>query len=1111
VGARLARGRTTAALARGAARHRTCIPHRLALRGADRRWPIGRAGGAEGARPGGRRGRRAPAGPLLRLQRHGAQHAGMARPRSPSAVPRGMAAADAALAPCSAGRPLARIEAGVTAEELAATDIAQPLLFAVQAAMLPALAEQGLRPAAVLGHSVGEVAAALAAGLLGLDAAARLVVARSRHQARRRGEGRMAALNATPEEAEALVAALGEAGAGIEIAAFNGPAALTMAGPAPALDALRAAADARRLPFVALDLDYAFHSAAMDPVRDGLLAELTALHLGAPALPMLSPSPGAALAAGEADASYWWRNLREPVRFAAATRAALARGARVFLEVGRTPSCNPTSARPAARRRPGRCRWRASPGGMPRAWTRSPASPTAPSPPAPTRARARPSPARRSAACRPPPSTEAAASRPPRPRAAPDRPGRRPSAARLPPRAGAGGLDPRAGHRAGALAGRPPAGRRCGAAGGGDAGDGARGGPGAPSRRRRAGGRRVPHPPPPAAGGRRVARDPAQPRPGRRRAAGKPPPAGRGTLDAARRGRGPRRAARRAGRAAGRVASRAPGRRLVRADARRDALRARAALLGLGYGPAFAAVQDVVAQDAHALARLALPDAAPPDAGFILHPSRLDGALQGLFALLDPAATPPGTGLVPVKAGRLVALAAGAPAATAEIELTRRGARSAAARLVLRDAAGRVVARLDEAVFQRVALPGAAADPAEAAAHIELIPAAEGPPPPPALLPALAAAQGAAAALDLSEAALLLEAHVAAAAQEVPLLAAAPEAAAYLAFLRLSLVEDGAAEAGPASFRLLPDGALPPAAEIWRSVLAEHPELALDLAWIAEAAERLPEALRGARRAAAPPPLAGAALGRLAETLAAAVGAFAAAWPENRPLRILEIGAEGDLLARRVAARLAPLGRHVRYVATGEARIALPEAPPGLALEAAAWDPRGGSAPPMVADLVIGLAAAARMRAGATLAAALRPVLAEGGAVLLAEPLPGRAWTFVCGQDPAWWSGLGPDPAGGSDGGALPDAELWQVRLAEAGFRATVAERLGCAPWPAVLVGAEAPPPPAAARPAAPRTLVFAEPGAAALADSLTARLARAGVAVERRPLGEASAGPAGC
>jgi acyl transferase domain-containing protein len=96
---------------------------------------------------------------------------------------------------------------------------------------------------------------------------------------------------------------------------------------AEALEALRQAAEARRLAYVPLDLDYAFHSAAMDPVRDALLADLAGLSQASPALPMLSTVTGEGLAAGEADATYWWRNLREPVRFEAAQRAALSRKA----------------------------------------------------------------------------------------------------------------------------------------------------------------------------------------------------------------------------------------------------------------------------------------------------------------------------------------------------------------------------------------------------------------------------------------------------------------------------------------------------------------------------------------------------------------------------------------------------------------------------------------------------------------------------------------------------------------------------------------------------------------------------------------------------------------
>ncbi len=1053
---RLADTADIATLARGVARHRDLHPHRLILRGDHDATPAAATPGAV----------------CFVFSGNGAQYAGMAQHAlGTPAFRAALAEADAALAPLLGWSPLRHIEAGVTAEDLAATDIAQPLLFAIQVALVPALAAHGIAPAMVVGHSVGEVAAACAAGLLTLPDAARLVVARSRHQHATRGMGRMAALNAPPAEAESLLAE------GVEIAAFNAPNALTLAGPEAALEATRQAAEARRLAFIPLDLDYAFHSAAMEPVRAGLLADLATLRSAPPRIPLLSTVTGAPLDAAEAD--YWWRNLREPVRFEAAIRAALGLGARVFVEIGPNPVLQ-SYLRETARAAGVEASHLASlskrdaEGADPIMATADRAVLAGADPrgaplfegPAERRLPLTPfarKPYRYSTTVEGAKLADALAEHP----LLGVRVGQEPGV-------WTNTLDTLvapwlADHRLGADAVLPAAAMLDMALAAGRARY-------ADAPALEVAEFRILRPLLLEAERSREVRSTLEPEGAFRlesRPRLSPEPWTLHALGEVR--------------AATRAALAAPALPVAGTKMTGEALRARAASLGLRYGPAFAAVESVEAAAELARAVLVRPDAAPADDGFLLHPSRLDGAMQGLFALLDPATLPPGTGLVPVKAGRLLMQPGAAPATTAEVALTRRGSRSAVALLVLRDAANRVVARLEGATFGRVPLPGAA-DPLDAAARIDWVPAAEGPPPPPALPTALAA--GGAAGPDLSEAALLLEAHVGAAAQEAPLLAAAPEAGAYLAFLRLSLVEDGAAEAS-AGFRLLPEAALPPSAEIWRSVLAEHPELALDLAWIAEAAERVPEALRGAHRAATPPPLAGAAFGRLADSLAAAVAAFAAAWPENRPLRILEIGAAGETLAWRVLAALAPLGRRVRYVAAGDTRPSVPEG-----AEAVAWDPRH-QPPPLTADLVIGLAPSARLRAGTSLAPAARAALAEGGALLLAEPLPGRVWTFVCGQDPGWWIGLGADPAGGSEGGALPDAALWQSRLAEAGFRAAAAELLRCTPWPAVLIGAEAPPPPVTVQPATPRTLLLAEPGMAALAEALEARLTHTG-AVER-------------
>jgi acyl transferase domain-containing protein/acyl carrier protein len=1116
---------TAAALARGAARHRDLSPHRLVLRGRD--GDALAAAIAAWRQPAPRPDTAAPAGTATAgtasaapassggigfvFSGNGAQHAGMARAalaHSP-AFRRAFRPVDAAMAPLLGWSPLAKLRGGVTAAELAATDVAQPLLFAIQVASLGALAAQGIRPGIVLGHSVGEVAAAHAAGILDLPAAARLVVARSRHQQRMRGVGRMAALGASAADAAAMIAELGPAGAGLEIAARNAPAAVTLAGPAEALAALQKLAEARRHSFIPLDLDFAFHSSAMDPVRDGLLADLAALSPGAARLPLVSTVTGQVLDGTTAGALYWWRNLRQPVLFDAALRAALEAGARLFVEIGPHPVLQ-SYMRETFRA--------AGADAAPFATlSRRDAEAQDPFPGIADRlvaggADPRDGPAFRGAAIRRLPLTPFDR----RPAWHPATP----ESTRL--------LDPERDH--------PLLGFRQGSE------------PGTWSRLLDtelepwlADHRLGPDAVLPASGMLDMALAAARCRhpeaaalevaefrilrplaleAGRTREV-------RSTLDAAgafrlesrRRLSGEGWALHAQGEAhpvSAAALSLPPRQPLPGATViEGPAIRARAASLGLTYGPAFAAVERVEAlggragEPDRALVRLALPDAAPPDAAFLLHPSRLDGALQGLFGMLSEAALPPGIGIAPVRFARLVTRPGAVPPVLAEVSLLRRGARSVTASAVLRDAAGHAVARIDGAVFQMFTQAGAL-PAADAAWRIALAPAAEGAPPTPALAPALEAARSAAAAMDQTEAALLLEAHVAAAAQALyatmPAHAdAAPEASPYNAFLRRALIEDGAAEPlARGGIRLLPDSALPPAEAIWRSVLAEQPGLALDLAWIAEAAERLPEALRGQRRDPAPPPAEGLAMARLADALAAAVGALAAAWPETRPIRILEVGAAGGVLARRVLARIAPLGRALVYVAAGEGHVALPALPPGLpagsSLAGAVWNPLSDAPAPLVADLVIGLAPAARARAGVAMASALRRALAEGGTLLVAEPLPGRVWTFVCGQDPAWWSGLGPDPAG-SAGGSLPDATLWTGRLADAGFRAVAAEALGCAPWPALLLAGEAPPPPAAAPPAPPRTLLLADAASLPLADALAARLLRRGGSVARAAL----------
>jgi len=214
------------------------------------------------------------------------------------------------------------------------TEIAQPALFALQVAMLEWLGAHGIEPEAMLGHSVGEVSAAYGAGILSLAEACRVIVERSRAQGRTAGTGRMAALGQSPEDAAALIAAYGEA---LTIAAVNAPNSVTVAGDAAAIDALGGELEASQVFFRPLDLDYAFHSRCMDPIREGLLDRLVGLRPQDGRLRFVSTVSGTTIEGSRLDAGYWWDNIRRPVQFAPAIESLRAEGFNVFLEIGPHP------------------------------------------------------------------------------------------------------------------------------------------------------------------------------------------------------------------------------------------------------------------------------------------------------------------------------------------------------------------------------------------------------------------------------------------------------------------------------------------------------------------------------------------------------------------------------------------------------------------------------------------------------------------------------------------------------------------------------------------------------------------------------------------------------
>ncbi|MGW1195291.1 beta-ketoacyl synthase N-terminal-like domain-containing protein [Streptomyces sp. NPDC002536] len=251
---------------------------------------------------------------------------------------------DAALAP-HLGWSVAKELTHPVAPRWLRTEVAQPVLFAVQMGLVAVLAANGMRPAAVAGHGAGEAAAALVSGALTLDQAAQVVAERSRTQAATVGTGRMAAVGLSEPEARQVLAPYGTA---LEVAGINSDRDVTIAGDPDALAALGLQLKARKVLFRDLGLDYAFHSRAMDPIAVRLCTALTGLTPAAARIPFVSTVTGAPLPGEELTARYWWHSVRQPVRFADAVVHLLADAADIVVEIGPHPVLHPHLRRTGA-------------------------------------------------------------------------------------------------------------------------------------------------------------------------------------------------------------------------------------------------------------------------------------------------------------------------------------------------------------------------------------------------------------------------------------------------------------------------------------------------------------------------------------------------------------------------------------------------------------------------------------------------------------------------------------------------------------------------------------------------------------------------------------------
>lgn len=229
------------------------------------------------------------------------------------------------------GRPLREI---LQSEDLHQTRFTQPALFALEYALAALWQSWGITPAVMLGHSVGECAAACVAGILSLEDGLKMISERARLMQSLPAVGAMAAVLADEQVVRDAVAG----SAGIAIAAFNGPSNVVISGLAAEVDAILAALSTRGIESVRLTVSHAFHSSLMDPILDEFEAVCGTLRFTSPKTYLISNETGrVARPLQMSDGAYWRRHLRHPVQFQAGMVALQEQRIQVFVEIGPKP------------------------------------------------------------------------------------------------------------------------------------------------------------------------------------------------------------------------------------------------------------------------------------------------------------------------------------------------------------------------------------------------------------------------------------------------------------------------------------------------------------------------------------------------------------------------------------------------------------------------------------------------------------------------------------------------------------------------------------------------------------------------------------------------------
>lgn len=231
---------------------------------------------------------------------------------------------------------LAELTADEANSRLDQPQFAQPANFAVQIGLTELWRSWGVIPDAVVGHSVGEVSAVYAAGVLKLEDAVWLSVERGRAQQKAVNKGSMLAVGLSGDEATGLINEMGNGK--VSIAAINSPKSVTLAGEIAVLEKIQAKLQTQEVMARFLKVNVAYHSVQMDSFQDELLESLAKISPKPASIPIYSTVGGGQMNGLEFSNGYWWQNVRQPVNFEKAMKQIIQSGYDLFVEVGPHPA-----------------------------------------------------------------------------------------------------------------------------------------------------------------------------------------------------------------------------------------------------------------------------------------------------------------------------------------------------------------------------------------------------------------------------------------------------------------------------------------------------------------------------------------------------------------------------------------------------------------------------------------------------------------------------------------------------------------------------------------------------------------------------------------------------